>query len=272
VEEILADVEKERGALPLMAFAAARLWEKRDRQSGTLTRKAYNEIGGVAGALAQHAESTMERIGADKHEIVREIFRNLITALNTRVSRDTEELLSVFSNRKDAEEVLRALIDARLLTSFEIKQEGKRRVEIIHESLLSAWPRLVRWQTQDADSAQLRDQLRQAAQVWEQRSRSEDLLWTGAAYLEFQAWRQRYPGGLSATEEAFAQAIVNRATRRRRKRRFAVAAMFVILLSVLAVVGNFWWGEKSARKQAVSEAQRAEASKLLALAQVESES
>ena len=35
---------------------------------------------------------------------------------------------------------------------------------MIHESLLRSWPRLVRWQTQDADAAQLRDELRQAAQ------------------------------------------------------------------------------------------------------------
>ncbi len=42
--------------------------------------------------------------------------------------------------------------------------EPTRRVEIIHESLLANWPRLVRWQTQDADAVQLRDQLRQAAQ------------------------------------------------------------------------------------------------------------
>ncbi|HEY4492503.1 MAG TPA: hypothetical protein VI958_10930, partial [Acidobacteriota bacterium] len=66
VEEIITDVENERGALPLMAFAASRLWEKRDRKSGALTRQAYKEIGGVGGALAQHAERTMQRIGTER--------------------------------------------------------------------------------------------------------------------------------------------------------------------------------------------------------------
>jgi WD40 repeat protein/predicted Ser/Thr protein kinase len=276
IDEILSDVEKERGALPLMAFAAARLWEKRDRASGKLTREAYRQVGGVAGALAQHAESTMDRIGSERQPIVREIFRNLITAENTRAARDTEELLSVF--QKDpggraslpaVEEVLRALIDARLLTSFEAPsaegEKPRRRVEIIHESLLSEWPRLVRWQTQDVDSAQLRDQLRQASQLWEQRSRSEDLLWTGAAFLEFQAWRQRYPGGLTTTEEAFAHAMTQRANKRRRQRRIAVAAIFVILLSILAVIGNFWQKATVARDEAVSETRRAEAGKVLAI-------
>src|SRR5436309_3175678 len=82
VHDILSDVEKERGALPLLAFAASLLWEKRDRAKGQLTRKAYEEIGEVRGALAQHAENTLQQIAVEKESIVREIFRNLITAQN----------------------------------------------------------------------------------------------------------------------------------------------------------------------------------------------
>ena len=78
---------------------------------------------------------------------------------------------------------------------------GHRRIEIVHESLLTHWPRLVRWRTQDADGAQLRDQLRQAAHLWDERGRPDDLLWTGTSYLDYRAWRARYAGGLSALEE-----------------------------------------------------------------------
>ncbi len=88
VEEMLAEVEGERGALPLVAFAMARLWEKRHRDNGLLTRRAYNDIGGVGGALARHAEETMDRIGNDRVPIVRELFRNLVTAEGTRAVRE----------------------------------------------------------------------------------------------------------------------------------------------------------------------------------------
>ena len=133
-------VEGARGALPLLAFAVSRLWEKRDRERKLLTRAAYEEIGGVAGALAQHAEATMDRIGAERQGIVREIFRNLVTAQGTRAVAEREELLSAFPERQAAEEVLRELIDARLLTSYEVEgKEGeasRHRVEVVHESLL----------------------------------------------------------------------------------------------------------------------------------------
>jgi WD40 repeat protein len=274
----------------------------------------------VGGALARHAEATLERIGSEQVPIVREIFRNLVTAQGTRAARDREELLSVFGNaeaqqsatarlptgsqevrtgsppvpaadipnqarpstelwqgprpviagdRAAAEEVLDTLIDARLLTSFEVppaegEKDGHHRIEIIHESLLTSWPRLVRWQTQDTEGAQLRDELRQAAQMWDQHDRSADLLWTGTAFREFQLWRERYPGGLSETEEAFAGAMVAHAERSRRRRRAVVASTFVVLLAVLTVVGGFW-------RRSVKEARRAEAAKLSSLAQLQLE-
>jgi hypothetical protein len=34
VAEILTEVSRERGALPLLAFAASKLWERRDREGG----------------------------------------------------------------------------------------------------------------------------------------------------------------------------------------------------------------------------------------------
>jgi WD40 repeat protein len=268
VEEMLGEVESERGALPLLAFAAAALWKRRDRERSLLTREAYLTIGGVSGALAQHAEATLDRIGAGGTELVRELFRNLVTAQGTRAVRDREDLLSVLERRAEAERVLGALIDARLLTTFEVPgdadggagQQPRHRVEIIHESLLQAWPRLVRWQTQDADAAGLRDQLRQAAQLWEERSRAEDLLWTGTSYREYQLWRERYPGRLSASEEAFARAMVGRAERVRRRRRVALATTVGAALLVAFVTSSLW---RAARVQAV----RAEANKLLALGQ-----
>ena len=291
VEEMVGEVGGERGALPMLAFAAARLWDTRDRERGLLTREAYEHIGGVGGALAQHAEATLERIGEDRIPIVRELFRNLVTAQGTRAARYRDELLSVFSgsgpverpptaaddrpsgDHAAAEEVLDTLIDARLLTSYEVPaaEDGgtaHHRIEIIHESLLTSWPRLVRWQTQDADSAQLRDQVRQAAQMWEERGRPEDLLWTGTSFGEYKLWRERYQGGLSAAEEAFGQAMVRRAERRRRRRRMAVTAAFGVLLVVLGVIAFFGWRAEAERRRAETEARRAEASKLLALAKL----
>ena len=190
VDDMLREVAQERGTLPLLAFAMARLWEHRDRARGLLTRRAYEEIGGVAGALAQHAEATLESVGPMRAPIVREIFRNLVTASGTRAVQERDELLSAFADQHSAAaDVLDRLVEARLLTSFEAPSEegttSHRRLEIIHESLLAAWPRLARWRDQDAEGARLRDQLRQAARLWDERGRPPELLWTGPSFAEY---------------------------------------------------------------------------------------
>ena len=125
VETMIAEVEGERGALPLLAFACAQLWDRRDRERGVLSRAAYEEIGGVAGALAQHAEATLEGIGRDKAPLVRELFRNLVTAQGTRAARDRDELLSVFPgpDRDAVATILDALVGSRLLVSYEAETE-----------------------------------------------------------------------------------------------------------------------------------------------------
>ena len=268
VDDILSHVERERGALPLMAFAAFRLWQKRDRDTGRLTRQAYEEIGGVAGALAQHAEETLERIGIQQEPIVREIFRNLITVENTRVARDLQDLLSVFGESGTANRVMKALIDARLLTTFEAQNapavQSSTKVEIIHESLITAWPRLVAWQVQDAEMIHFREHLRQAAQAWQQRNQPPDLLWKGTAFREFELWKERYPGSLTETERSFVKAMMQDARKRRKQRMTAVTATFVVLLGVIAMISFFWRNALRARNDAVLASHLAEAGKVLA--------
>ncbi len=141
-------------------------------------------------------------------------------------------------------------------------EPSRHRVEVVHESLLKAWPRLVRWQMQDEEGAVLRDQLKQAAHLWEEKGRTSDLLWTGTAFQEFELWRERYAGGLTALEEDFAKAMAERAARQRRRRRAIAGAVVAASLAVAAVTGVLW-----ARARAA--ALRAEASKLIALGRAE---
>ena len=276
VDDMLGDVVHERGTLPLLAFAMARLWEHRDREHGLMTRRAYEEIGGVAGALAQHAEATLETIGAVRVPLVREIFRNLVTASGTRAFQERVELLSAFTDqRREAEEVLDRLVEARLLTSFEApSDEGgthRRRLEIIHESLLTAWPRLAHWRDQDAEGARLRDQLRQAARLWDERGRPLGLLWTGPSFTEYVTWRARYAGRLTALEEAFGGAMAAHAGRRRLRMRLGIGATFAALIIVLAIVSQLWLWSRASERRAVQQTLRTEAQQLFALGQLEEE-
>ena len=282
VDEMIRDVSRERGALPLLAFAASRLWEKRDRERGLLTREAYKEIGGVGGALAQHAEVTLERIGRKRIPLVRELFRNLVTSQGTR---------AVARTRRVAHDVRRQERHDGHPRGCGRRRQRARRCEASEPRMsrraslattsncsksftnpcCSAWPRLVQWRAQEADGAQIRDQLRLAAQLWRERGRSEDLLWSGTTYRDFVVWRERYPGPLSANESAFARASEQLVLRGRRRKRVATASLMVAATLVSVITFALWRQSVSSLQRAEAETLRSEAGKLLAMAEREAE-
>ncbi|WP_428264163.1 protein kinase domain-containing protein [Haliangium sp.] len=234
-EEMVATVVEEPGALALLSFTAAKLWDLRDHSLRRLTRRAYKALGGVGGALAQHAEETLDAMSPRRRELVREAFRQLVTADGTRAVLRRAELGEILGGGDAAEEVLEDLIHARLVVASE-GVGGEDRIEVVHEALLRSWPRLVAWQREDAEGARLRDQLRAAARQWDERGRARGMVWRGEALLEYRVWRARYRGSLTETEEAFARASLGEEARGRWIRRVVVIAAFAALSAGLLVV------------------------------------
>jgi WD40 repeat protein len=235
VREMVGEVGDQPGALALLSFTAAELWKLRDRHFHVLSRKAYAAIGGVGGALAGHAEHVLDELPADDRRLVREAFRHLVTSEGTRQVLHLTELRQLLGGGDRADAVIDRLVSARLLVVSE-EAGGEQRVEVIHEALLTAWPRLVEWRREDAEGARLRDQLRAAARQWDQRGRPKGLLWRGDALAEYRLWRARYPGALTAVEDGFGTASIADVRRGTRIRRSLLATAFAVLAIGLTIM------------------------------------
>ncbi|HEY2743047.1 MAG TPA: hypothetical protein VGL86_00430, partial [Polyangia bacterium] len=233
--EIVQAVAHEPGALALVSFTAAKMWELRDREHHVLPRAAYDALGGVGGALAQHAEETLATMSPVEQGLVREAFRHLVTADGTRAVLSRGDLSQLVGGGAGAEAAIEKLVATRLLVTSE-SVDGGELIEVVHEALLAAWPRLVTWRREDAEGARLRDQLRAAARQWAERGRWRGLLWRDEALAELRLWRARHARPLTETEEAFVTASLREAARGRRLRIAAVAAAFVALAGGLGVV------------------------------------
>ncbi|MBI3186125.1 MAG: serine/threonine protein kinase [Myxococcales bacterium] len=235
-EQMVGAVADQPGALALLSFTASKLWELRDRHFKHLTRRAYEALGGVGGALARHAEEMLEQMPPEEQRLVREAFRHLVTAEGTRAVLTRNELRQLLGKGEPADSAMERLIRSRLLVSSEGESEGLERLEVTHEALLSAWPRLVRWRQEDAESVRLRDQLRVAARQWDARGRPKGLLWRDEALAEYRLWRARYRGALTDAEEAFGRASLGAESRARAFKRLLVGgAMAVLSVSLLFV-------------------------------------
>ena len=71
-------IRGQTGALPLLQFTLDQLLQRRSGHQLTLPQS-YREIGGVKGALSQHAEETYQALPSDEYrQMARDIFLRLI--------------------------------------------------------------------------------------------------------------------------------------------------------------------------------------------------
>jgi WD40 repeat protein/serine/threonine protein kinase len=247
VERILDELATARGALPLLQFTAAALWERRDRTARVLTEASLRALGGVAGALASHADAILAAMPAREARLARTVFLRLVSPERTRALATLGELRQCGRDRAAMDRVLGQLIDGRLL-AVEGSTQGNAGsddddavVEIVHESLIGTWPLLSRWLSESEEDALFLTRLRSAAADWERGGRNAGLLWTGQAASDAGAWHRRYQGELAPAEERFIQAVSTALDRRSRRRRtlfgaaFAATATIAVTMTWLAV-------------------------------------
>jgi hypothetical protein len=254
VGEMLDALAGTPGALPLLQFAAGKLWEARDRDRRLLTLQSYHAIGGISGALASHANEVIAAMNAPAREHARAIFRRLVTPERTRAIVPLAEL--AHGAEHDAiVRVVDSLVAARLLV---VQESGS--VEIVHESLIDRWPTLRRWLDEDQEDAAFTSQLATAAKQWEAKGRPSGLLWRAEAMEEARRWDAQRPRSMPAHERAFLDAVVSLARRGDRRRRFALlGAIAVGSFTLYLFVRDTEAELRAAHGQALEEQRRTEA-------------
>jgi serine/threonine protein kinase len=232
IVEDLMEAASSRGALALLSFAMSRLWDARDRGRKLLTVAAYNQMGGVGGAFARHADQVAATLPSHNQMLLRAIVTRLVTPEGTRAVVDHAELLTLGADR-EVEQVLDHLVRARLVHVHTDPTQGAT-VEIVHEMLITEWPMLRRWLDDNQAVRGFLDELRQAARQWIARGKPNDLVWRGATAQDALATEARHVLDLSASEKEFLAAVRALATKTRRRKVFVLAAVFSVLGLVIA--------------------------------------
>ncbi|HEU0036577.1 MAG TPA: protein kinase [Kofleriaceae bacterium] len=232
VDDMLDHLETTPGALPLLQFAASRLWETRDKARKLLTHQSYASMGGVAGALSSHADRVVAELGPHTLPLVRAIVLRLVTPERTRAIVPMAELRELARDPNEVQRLVDQMVDARLLVVQKLEGGGST-AEIIHESLVQGWPMLRRWLDENQEDAAIVDQLRTASRQWQAKGRDPGLLWRGDTADEAKRFRKRFKGPLSDLERAFLDEVVALEQSANRRRRIAVIAGFVTLSAIV---------------------------------------
>jgi WD40 repeat protein/serine/threonine protein kinase len=263
-EEMVASVKGEPTSLPLLQFAAEWLWQERDVTRRLLLRSAYERMGGVAGALARHADGVLDGLSPEGRKLARAIVLRLVTPDGTR--RAVRAARALEGLGPEARGVLDDLVGARLVSSHRARSDDRddALVELTHESLLSAWSTLARWLDESREEALLLAELGHAAELWEGRGKPRDALYRGEVLLDAERHLARLGAAPPPRTAAFLSASRVREDRRKRRARFGLLTGLATLagLAAAASVTSLYLGAGERRAQAgwdAAEAQRAEA-------------
>ncbi|MET7637187.1 WD40 repeat domain-containing protein [Streptomyces sp. NPDC005438] len=237
-QRVIREVEDEPGALPLMSHAMLETW--RHRRGHMLTETAYDATGGLHGAIAKTAEKVYAGFSPEEAEQARRVLLRLVApgdgTPDTRRPTDRAELGAELDRGGPGQTttVVDRLVEARLLTL----DDGV--VDLAHEALITAWPRLRGWIDSERDRLRLHRQLTQAARDWETLDQDPGALYRGSRLASA---REAFPEEISERELTPSEREFLRASRHQYQRKVrwrrtvtAVLAALCLIASVAAVV------------------------------------
>jgi WD40 repeat protein len=261
-ERLLADA-KSADSLPLLQFTLRQLYERREEIAGEtrLTHAAYDQLGGLAGAIAAEAERAASSLAPDAVATLPRLLRRLAEPARDGKALTLREVLHAEVATEPSEATLvDALLMARILIA-RTDANGRPTVRLAHDAVLAAWPRAREAAQASREFYRVRAEVEAGLRLWQEYGRPKDrLIQPGVPLAEAEKLVADFPAELPAELTRYVTASRNRA--RRRQRLVAAAAVILAVISVAAVLG---WHEARVQ-QALAEAAQKGAEASLAVA------
>jgi formylglycine-generating enzyme required for sulfatase activity len=148
VTQILYDAGSGPGALPLLSYALTNLVDATLKSRGDeITWTLYNEIGCVNGAIQKETNEVMAELNP-KPETLHRLFGRLVTVSPDGTATRKPAYPPATPDRvwtSEELELMRRLVDKRLLLTGVKEGTGIGTVDIAHEALLVQWTQLNKW-------------------------------------------------------------------------------------------------------------------------------
>ena len=242
VDLLVRDVQDEPGALPMLSHALAETWARRDGR--VLTVAAYRDTGEIRGAVARSSEQLYASLPPDQQLKLRSLLLRLVGPTDAGDHVRAHLDVRTLDDDPDRTRLLELLVRARLVTQDETT------VQLAHEAVGRAWPRLRSWLDDDAVGQRSMRHLSVRAGEWDASGRPDSELYRGARLETALEWRDGSAPDLTAIEAGFLEASERAAESDRRavevrardqaaqNRRLRAALVGIAALLLLALVGG----------------------------------
>ncbi len=225
-------------ALPLLQHTLHALFE-RCGETGLLTYAAYDEIGGLEGAIARRAEAVFGGLSMTAQDSERILGRILALLVVIQPDSGAVSASPIVRSRLDPEanHMVQAFVDAHLFVSD--LDAGQPIVKVAHEALLRQWPRAADWIKENLRLLQARTRLQHAATRWDDEGRRDDhLLNPGRPLGEAQEVSRYFSYEMNDQSVTFLSASERLFKRKKHVRQWIVASL--VALSILSSASAFF--------------------------------
>lgn len=242
-EELLAAADGNSDTLPLLGFTLQWLFEHRD--GARLTFAAYDELGGLEGAIGRAAEHAFATLEQAAQAALPQLLRGLAEAPRRGGGLALRDMPLAAA---PAGTPLRALADGLIAARVMLVHgEGDdAMLRLAHDAVLRGWERARDLTTKEAEFYRIREEVSAAEQRWRVQQRADLLLAPGLPLAEAQSLKATYGAELAPECVAFIDASVRKQLNRQR-RGYALATVFgVIALAALGASALAWQQSKRA--------------------------
>ena len=239
-ERLLADA-KTADSLPLLEFTLRQLYERREETKDEirLTHAAYDQLGGLAGAIAAEAERAVSSLPPESVAPLPRLLRRLAEpARDGKILTLREVLHSDVASKPSEATLVDALLAARILIA-RTDAGGQPTVRLAHDAVLVSWPRASEAAQASRDFYRVRAEVEDALRRWQEHGRPKDrLIQPGVPLAEAEKLVADFGAELPVELTSFVATSRNRA--RVRQRLVAAAAIFFFVLAVVAAGTGYW--------------------------------
>ncbi|WP_030742507.1 trypsin-like peptidase domain-containing protein [Streptomyces sp. NRRL F-5135] len=239
VEQILRDTPPGPAALPMLEYALSRLWERQER--GWLTSTAYQELGGVEGALAEDAKHRLwEWADETERQALERIFIQLVRPGEQldagERGPDTRRVATRTQFSAADWELIHRLASTRLVVVTRRPTEQDT-AELAHQALVEKWPQLQRWVEENREFRSWQEGLRRSLRAWQEQGHPPALALTREQVTESRRWIRDRVTEVPTEETDFVEASDQVQQSRARRRRLVLAGFTVLTVLALVAVG-----------------------------------
>lgn len=202
---LITDVVGQSGGLPLFQYTLTELFDRRN--GDLLTSGAYEQMGGVKGALGQRAEAIYSNLDATQRETSKQLFLRLVAIADSgawsRRRLTASDVKSLDAKVFALQQVLDRFGGFRLLTFDRDQVSGSPTVEVAHEALLHEWERLRGWIDECRDDVMRYARFTAAIDEWSNSGETSDYLLTGQRLIDYEDWADSSALKLTARERSY---------------------------------------------------------------------